>query len=84
MFDDDPDEKQRWLWLDWCAAHGVVGDDVCVPGWVEVHGHQVAYLAYKLDDGGQRQFDDEGDDVVREVRTVECEQRPARFPQVAS
>jgi hypothetical protein len=83
-FDQVPSERERLAWCEWFRRHGVNPDQVCVcPGWVErrVGAYQVAYLAYALNERGERYSNPEHTDAVREVRVVQLEGLPLPYPK---
>jgi hypothetical protein len=82
-FTQMPPEAERLEWCEWLRRHGINPSEVPVPGWIErrVQEYRVAYLAYALNERGQRYLNPEKTDAVREERYVQLEGPPLPFPK---
>jgi hypothetical protein len=78
-----PPEAERLEWCEWLHRHGINPSDVSVPGWIErrVPEYRVAYLAYALNERGERYPNPEKTGAVREERFVQLEGPPLPFPK---
>lgn len=78
-----PPERERLEWCEWLHRHGINPSEVPVPGWIERHvqEYRVAYLAYALNERGQRYLNPGRTDAVREERYMQLEGPPQPFPR---
>lgn len=89
-FNARPPEPVRLAWCDWFRHHTIDPDKVVANdgdgGFVEIdpNARQIRYLAYNVNDNGNRFMAADGNGASRSVRVMQLESVPSPFPDVCS
>lgn len=82
IIDTFPPEPVQVAMIDWFAQHGIDGNHVPIPGWVERRpaSNAVAVELYHLGEHGRPHLDASGDEAVRFVHVQQLDHPPEPFP----